>query len=217
MKKTLYLDNSEKERILEMHRSAIRKTFLIEQDDKEEDQYGSGDETKKPTTQPTAPNTPNINQKRDKNIKTILSKNLVYTFTDSKGIVRKTLQIPIKDIKVITKDGLPTARVYGILGQEGSTETDADGLEYIEHGQYTNQVIFDYDCRKRKWIVISVPALNKNYRYGQNDSTQKKGKGDKPKELHINEKDEYEQAEFANYLINNLFLCGERNYTPITK
>lgn len=212
MKKILNLDDNEKNRILEMHRSAIKKSFLNEQttpattaDTKSDDSKYAEVDTNKPQRAETE-----LDKIRKKRIEAILSRSPKYGFIEKKtGMLNRTqnLDVQLTNIK-ITNVGVDTVFVSGKIGEQ------------TERGEspYIGDIVFLYQCKEGEFELYTKPQPNPQYT-GISDSETDSPIQDtqKVKKLRKADKgDRYYNVDLSKWLRANLFLCGTK-YQPIAQ
>lgn len=211
MKKLFYLDNEEKNRILEMHKRASKNLYLVEQTTPSGSTTTASTQTKKvtPVTQ-ERPKESNISIYRKERIKALLETSPKYGFKEVKRLLHRKndLDVYISNIQVVTVNGMQTARVYGHL-EEQSLD--------IENLQYEGDIIFDFQCSDKRFKLVKSPSQNTTYSGVKTQNTFDGGTDDvvagtesatKIKGLRAG--DPFESNSLASWLMNNLYICGRK-------
>ena len=240
MRKILSIDINEKNRILEMHRSAIRKTFLIEQaqDDEEGDMFGGGGNTtsaktqttttppaKKPeqgvpsdedlkkygtSTNPPAKKETDLQKTRKTRIYQLIQKQPKYGFIEVGGFLNRKQNLDVQITKISMTSDNGQDSVF-INGRIGEQQESEDS-------PYIGDIVFLYRCKDGLFELYKEPQQNPQYQGVTDDETEATVKGtNKSSKLKRTKKgDKYNNGALSKWLRNNLFLCGTK-FQPIAQ
>ena len=211
MKKLFYLDNEEKNRILEMHKKASKNLYLTEQAASSGNTTTASTQTKTiiPVNQ-ERPKESNISIYRKERIKALLDTSPKYGFKEIKRMLRREndLDVYISNIQVVTINGEQTARVYGYL-EEQSLDT--------ENLQYEGDIIFDFQCSDKRFKLVKSPSQNTTYSGVKTQTTFDGGTDDvvagteSPSKIKgLRAGDPFESKGLDSWLSNNLYICGRK-------
>jgi hypothetical protein len=198
MKKILSIDIDEKNRILEMHKNAIKKSFLIEQN--------------APTSDVETPQKAKtgLQTNRESRIKQLLSKSPKYGFTEKSTFLggEQNLDVQLTKVTMTNDNGLDTVYINGRIGEQ----------QELDESPYIGDIVFIYRCKEGEFELYKKPTPNTSYIGAVDDETdnsvEKTKKVSKLRKADVG--DRYYNNALSKWLRNNLFLCGTK-YQPIAQ
>ncbi len=212
MKKILSLDNNEKNRILEMHRNAIKKSFLIEQTTSTQTsgvtQSGDTKYAEVDTNKPQRAET-EYDKARKQRIATLLSRTPKYGFIEKGGFLnrKQDLDVQLTNITMTSDNGKDSVFISGKIGQQSDSG----------QSPYVGDIVFIYRCREGEFELYRRPKPNPSYTGIDDDETgtpiEKTKKVKKLKRADVG--DRYYSNDLSKWLRANLFICGTKYQTTV--